>query len=202
VVTSKERRKTQMNITMKITACICISSTLFTGCYSSALISSTGDDKDLIYTNKIETVITKDSTECKFDSPPAVVSDTTVRKRFVSIPRANVSDIYTKESSSFVFVDTNDDSTYRFNNRPTISIQSISGEATDYLLHSVVIGDTGGVLVAIPLDNIEKVQLLKFDTGRTIVAVVEAAVFVSLAVVLVVVAEFASSGGLGLSGGR
>ncbi len=178
-----------MNTTMKLSVWICIYSTLFMGCYSSAMISTTGEDRGLIYTNKIETVITKDSTECKFDLPPAVVSDTTVIKRFVSIPRANVSDIYTKESSSFVLVDTNDDSTYRFNARPTISIQSFSGEVTDYLVYSVVIGDTGGVLVAIPLDNVDKVQLIKFDTGRTIVAAVEAAAFVS---VVVIVAEFLS----------
>ena len=190
-----------MNITTKITVYICISSTLFTGCYSSAMISTAGKDRDLIYTNTIETVITKDSTECKFDSPPVVVSDTTVTKRFVSIPRVNVSDMYTKESSSFVFVDTNDDSTYQFDTRPIISMGSYSGEVTDYLLYSVVIGDTGGVLVAIPFDQIDKVQLSKFSTGRTIVFGVEAVVFVSLAVFLVVLvakAFFGAFGGAGL----
>ena len=57
---------------------------------------------------------------------------------------------------------------------------------TDYLLYSVVIGDTGGVLVAIPLDNIENVQLSKFSTWRTIVFAVEAVVFAALLVYLTV----------------
>jgi hypothetical protein len=70
-----------MNPAGKSIAWICICSTLFMGCYSSAMISTIGEDRGLIYTNTIETVITKDSTECKFDSPPVVVSDTTVRKR-------------------------------------------------------------------------------------------------------------------------
>jgi hypothetical protein len=96
-----------MTATMKIIACICIFNTLFMGCYSSAMISPTGEDKDLIYTNKIETILTKDSTKVAFDSPPVVLS-------------------------------------------------------------SAVVGDTGGVRVVIPFDNIKEVQLLKYGTGRAI----------------------------------
>ena len=173
-----------MNTAGKSIVWICIFSTLFMGCYSSAMISPTGEDRDLIYTNKIETILTKDSTEVPFDSPPVIVSDTTVIRRFVSIPRSDVSDIYTKDSSHFVV--TNDGTTYRFNTRPIISMGSFSGEVTDYLLYSVVIGDTGGVLVAIPLDNIENVQLSKFSTWRTIVFAVEAVVFAALLVYLTV----------------
>jgi len=67
-----------MNCTIRIVAGLCIFSTLFTGCYSSALIDPTGDEKDRIYTDNIKMVISKDGTKYEFDPPATVGSNAIV----------------------------------------------------------------------------------------------------------------------------
>ena len=62
----------------KIVAWLCIFSTLFTGCYSSAMIDPTGEEKEKMYSGEIQVVITKQGTKYWFEKPPTIVNDAIV----------------------------------------------------------------------------------------------------------------------------
>jgi hypothetical protein len=86
-----------MNTASKSLAWICIYSTLFMGCYSSALISPTGEDKDKMYSGRIESIITKDGLKYEFDIPPVLSNGAFVgvdEKGAVSIPLSEVSEVH------------------------------------------------------------------------------------------------------------
>lgn len=58
----------------KVAAWICISTTLFAGCYSSALVDPTGPEKEKVYSGSIESVLTKDGTHYVFRTAPNIVN--------------------------------------------------------------------------------------------------------------------------------
>jgi hypothetical protein len=98
-----------LNTIGKIVTGVCIFSTLFVGCYSSVLVDPTGDEKDKIYKNNIEMVLTKNGTLYKFDSLARVDSNAIVgmamiqggkdiKAKQVSIP---LSDIQRVQVSQF-----------------------------------------------------------------------------------------------------
>ncbi len=57
-----------------VVAWICISTTLFAGCYSSALVDPTGPEKEKVYSGRIESVLTKDGTHYVFRTAPNIVN--------------------------------------------------------------------------------------------------------------------------------
>jgi hypothetical protein len=63
---------------VKAVACLCIFSTLFVGCYSSAVIVPRGNERARIYSGTIQSVITKDGIRYVFHTAPAIVNDTIV----------------------------------------------------------------------------------------------------------------------------
>jgi hypothetical protein len=67
-----------MHTSGKIAAGVCISSTLFMGCYSSSMIDLAGDEKEKIYTSDITSVLTKEGKKYEFENPPVVANDTIV----------------------------------------------------------------------------------------------------------------------------
>jgi hypothetical protein len=141
-----QQERSDRNATMKITAYNCICSTLFIGCYSSAMITLTGDDKEKMYTGRIHFIITKDGTKYEFDTLPMISNDSFAEEatnKLVSIP-----------------------------------------------LSEMVIGISGGKEVAIPLSDVDKVLVHKFDTGRTIGAVVGTVFGVALVGFIVFAATF------------
>ena len=85
-----------MNRTGKQVAWVCIVSTLVMGCYSSAMIDPRGDDKDRMYTDRIEVVITKEGTKYDFDASPSIVDSAIVGSQpgyQVSLPLSSVATI-------------------------------------------------------------------------------------------------------------
>jgi hypothetical protein len=109
IVTSNERMH-HMAKAGKITACACIFSTLFMGCYTTALIDPAGEEKGKVFSNEILQVVTKDSVEYAFDQPANIVNDTIVGvigvpvkegilKKTVSIPLSNVSTVTVNDFS-------------------------------------------------------------------------------------------------------
>lgn len=90
-----------METATKTIAWVCISSTLFVGCYSSMLIDPKGDGRDKIYSDRIRYVVTKDSTKYVFATPPTVSNDAIVgvaNNESVSIPLSSVSEVYVTKS--------------------------------------------------------------------------------------------------------
>jgi hypothetical protein len=103
-----------MKTMAQIVAWLCIFSTFFMGCYGSAMIDPTGDEKEKIYSGTIESVVTKDGTEYKFDKAPAIVKDAVVGEvvigdwdwghpiiKQVSIPLSNVAEVSVSEISTW-----------------------------------------------------------------------------------------------------
>ncbi len=85
-----------MNRTGKTIAWVCIFSTLFVGCYSSALIDPKGEEKDKIYSDQIQFVVTNDGTKYEFDTPPTITKNAIVgmvKAKEVSIPLSEVSEV-------------------------------------------------------------------------------------------------------------
>jgi hypothetical protein len=94
------RRRTHMTRAGKATACVCIFSVLYMGCYISTLIDPTGAERDKMHTGKIEYLITKDSTKFEFDRSPTVTKDAIVgqvKGEQVSIPLSDVANVYVSE---------------------------------------------------------------------------------------------------------
>jgi hypothetical protein len=90
---SKDGRK-QMKKASKFVAWVCICSTLFVGCYTWAMIDPTGEKKERIYEERIDYVLTRDSTEYEFDKPAKADSTAIVGEidgKQVSIPLSGVS---------------------------------------------------------------------------------------------------------------
>jgi len=92
----------------KVALWVSIFSTLFMGCYSSAMIDPKGDEKEKIYSGKIASVVTKDGTKYEFDKAPTIVNDTIVGEgkvsteagfitKQVSIPLSDVVKVNVKE---------------------------------------------------------------------------------------------------------
>jgi hypothetical protein len=61
-----------------VVAWTCIFSSLFVGCYSSAMIDPTGEDKERAYLGEICYLVRNDSTKYWFEKPPALVNDSIV----------------------------------------------------------------------------------------------------------------------------
>jgi hypothetical protein len=146
---------------MKFTACVCIFSTLFMGCYSSTMISPTGDDKEKMHTDRIQHIITKDGSKYDFDTdtPPVISNDSFVgveKKWPVSIPLSSVSKTYSEGKIQFVV--TNDSTKYQFDNPFTIS-------------NDVIVGDVTNKPVSIPLSEVVEVRVTKFNVVGTVVLV-------------------------------
>ena len=53
----------------KIVTIVCVFSILFVGCYTSDLIDPKGVEKEKLYTDDIEAVVTKDGKGHEFDTP-------------------------------------------------------------------------------------------------------------------------------------
>ncbi len=155
-----------MNFTMKLTACISICSVLFMGCYSSAMISPTGGDKEKMYSEKVEYIITKDGTKYEFDIPPVITNGAFVgveKKWSASIPLSSVSKTYTDGKSQFVVI--NDSTKYQFDTPFTI-------------FNDVIVGDVTNKPVSIPLSEILEVRTSNFNTVGTVILVAAVTAFV------------------------
>ncbi len=85
-----------MKATGKVIGWICIVSTLSGGCYSWAMVDPSGDNKERIYQDRIDYVLTRDSTEYEFDKPAKADSSAIVGEidgKQVSIPLSEVSQV-------------------------------------------------------------------------------------------------------------
>ena len=86
-----------MNAAGKTVAWLCVFSILFCGCYSSAIIYPTGNEKDGMYSGNIQSILTKDGTRYEFDFSPAISNNAivgAVNNKSVSIPLSDVRVIY------------------------------------------------------------------------------------------------------------
>jgi uncharacterized membrane protein YuzA (DUF378 family) len=95
-----------MKRTSEVVVWSCILNTLLVGCFSSAMISPTGDEKEKVYTDEIEVVITKDGTKYEFDIPAGVASNAIVgpvNHNRVSVPLSEVEKV---QVSSFSYTKT------------------------------------------------------------------------------------------------
>jgi hypothetical protein len=98
-----------MNITMKITAWICMFTTAFVGCTSVSLVNPEGKNADELYNGEIEIVVTKDGTKYEFeDSQRVTINGGVIRGlsggKPVSIPLTDVSKVYVRQSDTVLTV--------------------------------------------------------------------------------------------------
>lgn len=89
-----------------IVAWTSIFSTLFMGCYSSAMIDPAGEERERITSSRIDSVLSKDGTMYEFQTQPTVTSEAIVGeakvrpsglKRVVSVPVSEVAHVYVSE---------------------------------------------------------------------------------------------------------
>jgi len=96
-----------MKAAQKLVACLCSFGTLLIGCYSTLVIDPAGSEKGQIYSCRIVSLVTKDSTMYEFRGPPAIVRDTVVglvedkvpargETKRVSVPLSDVAFVVTR----------------------------------------------------------------------------------------------------------
>jgi hypothetical protein len=112
-----------MEKTGKAVAWTCILGTLCMGCYSSALIKPTAAEKERIYTDRIDYVVTKDGKEHVFHGAPVVANDTIVGCEAVSIVHAS----WVLEQVSIPLSDVAQVSVSRVNARKTMTWACVVG---------------------------------------------------------------------------
>jgi len=78
-----------MTATNKSIAWLCIFSTCLAGCYSSSLIDP-ANERDRVYSDKIDYVVTYDGTKYEFSSPPSIVNDTIIGDVKVKVPGGTI----------------------------------------------------------------------------------------------------------------
>jgi len=78
-------RMTVMDMMSRIIAWLCVFSTLLTGCYSSSLIDP-ANERDRVYSDRIDYVVTYDGTKYEFSSPPSIVNDTIIGDVKIKVP--------------------------------------------------------------------------------------------------------------------
>jgi hypothetical protein len=167
-----------MKTTGRIVAWLCIFSTLLTGCYSSALIDPTGNDKAKVYSKDIEYIIMKDGTRHEFAAPPTIADDIIVwtTTKSVSIPLSDVSHSFAIEDKAKGYLDrvhiivTKDSAKYEFETLPTLS-------------HDNIILGVAVETVSIPLSEVAEVSVKGLSVGWTIVSAVVGAFLVVGAIV-------------------
>ncbi len=142
----------------KAVAWVCIFSTTFMGCYTSALIDPRGTEKDKIYSGRIESVTMNDGREYVFDPSPTTVDDSIVgivKGKQVSIPLSDV--IYQKEEPPrHTCVIVEGGRTYLFENGPVV-------------LNDSIIGMLNGNRASLLISDVEKVEVrdLKLSESAT-----------------------------------
>lgn len=156
-----------MERTGKIVAWLCIFSTLLMGCYSSAIIDPTGDEKDEIYSQKIEYVVTKDGTKYQFRRPPTIVKDAIVGEvdmgvgdalaaRQVSIPTFDVAQTGKSHSGDITYVVTKAGAKYVFEEPPAVVENSVVGKAK--LTERAKVSKVHKEEVSIPLSEVAEIK--------------------------------------------
>jgi hypothetical protein len=136
------------------------------------MIDPTGDEKDKMYSDRIQFIITKDGTKYDFDTPPIFSNNTIVGKavKSVSIPLSDVSKVNGGDGRDRVssdrirFVVTNDGMEYAFDTPPAISNNSIVGKATQS--------------VSIPMSEVSRICVTKSNPVGTVFLVLGAAALV------------------------
>jgi hypothetical protein len=172
-----------MKTISKAVAWACIVSTLFMGCYSSALIDPKGDEREKIYSGDIEYVIKKDGTKQVFTkhvffahyfaAHPTVITDT-IRvpvKKTVLIPRSDVVRTYAGSeqdgSEGVLFVVTKDSARY-----PLAFPYTYVGDS--------LVGPTLIKSFPIPLSDVAQVSVSRVDALRTVLGVAAISAFAGL----------------------
>jgi len=168
----------------KIVAWLCIFSTLFVGCYSSALIDPSGNERSKIYSGDIEYVIMKDGTKQVFTNHPFFIHyfathpscvDDTIRvpvEKTVLIAKSDVVRTYAgneqDDSEGVLFVVTKDSARY-----PLAFPYTYVGDS--------LVGPTLIKSVPIPLSDVAQVSVSRIDALRTVLGVAAISAFVGLA---------------------
>jgi hypothetical protein len=86
-----------MNAAVKSVAWLCVFSVLLWGCYSSATIFATGNEKEQMYSGTIQAILTKDGMRYEFDFSATISNNAivgAVKNKSVSIPLSDVRVIY------------------------------------------------------------------------------------------------------------
>jgi hypothetical protein len=166
-----------MDTTGKIVAVVCIFSTLFMGCYNSALIDPTGDEKVKMYSGSIESVLTKDGKKYEFERPPVVTNDTIAggakftwytqaNQEVTSIPLSNVALRRESHSGNIEYVVTKAGAKYTYEEPPAVVDRVVVGKATFTGYMSVDMEQ-----VSIPLSDVAECSVSEFNGGLTMWAI-------------------------------
>jgi hypothetical protein len=177
----------------KMVAWGCIFSTLFMGCYASSVIEPTGVEKETIYSNNIEYVVTKDGTKYEFEKAPVVANNTIVggakltwytqvNEEETSIPLSTVAFRGESPSGNIEYVVTKVGTKYMYEEPPAVVNRVIVGRAkfTGYT-------PANDEQVSIPLSDVAEISLSEVSAWRTLVAV---ALAVTVVVVIVDAVDF------------
>jgi len=170
-----------MKTTGKVTAWLCIFSSLLMGCYSSALIVPSGEDKERIQSHDIAFVVLKDGRKDVFDEPPAIIGDTIVGQINkvigsieVRIPTSDVTQCYESQSGKIVRIATKAGTNYIFENPPAFVGKSIVGEAREKAMRPM--------RVSLAVSDVAEVGVKKFNAGATVGLVVCTSAIVGMVV--------------------
>jgi len=160
-----------MKTTGKVTAWLCIFSSLLMGCYSSALVDPVGEDKEDIQSHDIAFVVLKDSRKYVFDEPPAIIGDTIVGQISkvigsieVTIPASEVTQCYESQPGEIGRIVTRAGTSYIFENPPAFVDKSLVGEAKEKGMRPM--------RVSLAVSDVAEVGVKKFDVGATVGLVV------------------------------
>jgi hypothetical protein len=152
-----------MNSAGKTISWVCTFSVLFMSCTSSAVIDPTGDEKDLMYSGEIGSVVKKDSTIYTFPTPPTIVEDSLVWfadvKQAVSIPLSDVIRIHERQlgngKTEIGSIYTKDGRKYEFPTPPITVRDSVVGSANVQQQESI------------PLSTVSKMHTKQLGNGET-----------------------------------
>jgi hypothetical protein len=193
-----------MGKTRKAVAWISIVSTLWMGCYSSALIEPTADEKENIHTDRINFVVAKDGKKYEFEKPPVVVNDTIVggRTKFTwrtkvneeetLIPDSDVAWVELSPSGKTECVVTKAGAMYTYEAPPTRVSGAYVGKAT-FLDYGPLVMEQ----VSIPLSDVAEISVSRVNSGGTRTLII---LGLSVAVIAATAAFVADRVRLGLQG--
>ena len=181
----------------KATACVCVFSVLYMGCYTPALIDPSGQEKKKIYaTDEVYYVITKDSTKYVFDYPPVITNDTIIGQvtkeigTEVSIPLSDLAQVGESKSGNIQYVVTKAGTKYTFENTPAIINRAIVGETEPIA--------SLPVKVAIPVSDVIEASISEFNAEKTWTTVAGVVLVVGVLVAMTVSAGESIGNGITL----
>jgi hypothetical protein len=196
-----------MERTGKVAASIGLVSTLLMGCYSPVLTEPTAAEKDNMYADHIEYVVTKDEKKYEFAEPPTIINDTIaggratftwrrkVNEEVTSIPHSDVA--WVQKTACWLgykeHVVTKAGLKYRYEEQPTLLNGAYVGKGTFEGYVPLTVDRA-----SIPLSDVAQTSVSRYNAVKTWIWV--GAIGATIAVTAAILANNPIEFGPGTSG--